>query len=57
VFDIFNVNVFGSFNIARAAAPHLREAAKVQGQLAGLAMFGSLGSWMSGAAVAHCEFS
>ena len=52
---MFNTNVLGTCNIARAAAPFLREAAKVPGQTAALATFGSLGSWWSGAAVAHCE--
>jgi NAD(P)-dependent dehydrogenase (short-subunit alcohol dehydrogenase family) len=56
VFDTFNTNVLGTFNVARAAAPYLREAGKVPGQTAGLAVFGSLGSWTSSAAVAHCEF-
>ncbi|KAL2198930.1 hypothetical protein P885DRAFT_58339 [Corynascus similis CBS 632.67] len=53
VFDIFNTNVLGTCNVARAAAPYLREAAKTPGQMAALATFGSLGSWWSGAAVAH----
>ncbi|KAL2018584.1 hypothetical protein VTK56DRAFT_626 [Thermocarpiscus australiensis] len=53
VFDQFNTNVLGTFAIARAAAPYLRDAAKVPGQMAALATFGSLGSWRSGAAVAH----
>jgi NAD(P)-dependent dehydrogenase (short-subunit alcohol dehydrogenase family) len=56
VFDTFNTNVFGTFNVARAAIPYLREAAQVPGQMAALVTFGSLGSWWSGAAVAHCEF-
>ncbi|KAL2165533.1 hypothetical protein VTH06DRAFT_834 [Thermothelomyces fergusii] len=47
VFDLFNTNVLGTCNIARAAAPYLREAAKVPGQTAALATFGSLGSWRS----------
>lgn len=55
MYDTFNTNVFGTFNVARAAAPHLREAAKVPGRVVALATFGSLGSWQSGAAVAHCE--
>jgi NAD(P)-dependent dehydrogenase (short-subunit alcohol dehydrogenase family) len=55
VFNIFNTNVLGTFNVARAAAPYLREAGKVPGQTAALAIFGSLGSWSSSAAVAHCE--
>ncbi|KAK4155545.1 hypothetical protein C8A00DRAFT_13405 [Chaetomidium leptoderma] len=53
VFDVFNTNVFGTANVARAAAPYLREAATVAGQTAALATFGSLGSWWSGAAVAY----
>ncbi|KAH6651142.1 hypothetical protein F5144DRAFT_75796 [Chaetomium tenue] len=53
VFDIFNTNVLGTCNVARAAAPYLREAAKEDGQMAVLATFGSLGSWLSGAAMAH----
>jgi NAD(P)-dependent dehydrogenase (short-subunit alcohol dehydrogenase family) len=59
VFDTFNTNVFGTFNVARAAIPYLREAAAARGpgQTAALATFGSLGSWWSGAAVAHCKFS
>ena len=60
VFDTFNTNVFGTFNVARAAIPYLREAAAAQGpgpgHMAALATFGSLGSWWSGAAVAHCKF-
>ncbi|KAK0618429.1 hypothetical protein B0T17DRAFT_338018 [Bombardia bombarda] len=48
----FNTNVFGTFNMARAAVPHLREAAKTGTHVA-LANFGSLGSWWSGPAVAH----
>lgn len=56
VFDHYNTNVFGTFNIARAATPHLREAAKVPGQRAALVTFGSLGSWRSSAAIAHCGF-
>jgi NAD(P)-dependent dehydrogenase (short-subunit alcohol dehydrogenase family) len=57
VFDTYNTNVFGTFNVARAAVPYLREAAAARGpgQMAALATFGSLGSWWSGAAVAHCE--
>ncbi|GAB1310051.1 Putative oxidoreductase YusZ [Madurella fahalii] len=53
VLDVFNTNVLGTFSIARAATPYLREAAKVPGQMTALATFGSLGSWSSGAAVAH----
>ncbi|KAK4129353.1 NAD(P)-binding protein [Parathielavia appendiculata] len=53
VFDTFNTNVFGTANVARAAAPYLREAAKVPGGQAALATFGSLGSWESGPAAAY----
>ncbi|KAM7223189.1 putative oxidoreductase YusZ [Rhypophila decipiens] len=52
VYDIFNTNVLGTANIARAVAPYLREAAQ-QGHQTALANFGSLGSWTSNAAVAH----
>ncbi|KAK0657468.1 hypothetical protein B0T16DRAFT_401765 [Cercophora newfieldiana] len=56
VFDTYNTNVLGCFNIARAAIPHLRAAAATRSDSNGniaLANFGSLGSWSSGAAVAH----
>ncbi|KAK0731194.1 hypothetical protein B0H67DRAFT_549003 [Lasiosphaeris hirsuta] len=54
VFDTFNTNVFGTFNIARASAPHLRAAAAASpGRSVALATFGSIGSWRSGPAVAH----
>ncbi|KAK4449317.1 putative oxidoreductase YusZ [Podospora aff. communis PSN243] len=58
VFDQYNTNVFGSFNIARAAAPYLRAAAAAAASKGidtntALANFGSLGSWRSGAGVAH----
>jgi NAD(P)-dependent dehydrogenase (short-subunit alcohol dehydrogenase family) len=54
VFDSYNTNVFGCFNIARAAIPHLRAAAAARGTAnTALANFGSLGSWRSGAGVAH----
>lgn len=53
---MFNTNVLGTCNIARAATPYLRRAAKVLGERAALATFGSLGSWWSGAAVAYCEY-
>ncbi|AEO53159.1 hypothetical protein MYCTH_2114100 [Thermothelomyces thermophilus ATCC 42464] len=53
VFDLFNTNVLETCNIARAAAPYLRESAGTPGQTAALATFGSLGSWWLGAAVAH----
>ena len=52
---MFNTNVLGTCNVARAGARYLREAAQVPGQRAGLATFGSLGSWWSGAGVAHCK--
>ncbi|KAM7196131.1 putative oxidoreductase YusZ [Naviculisporaceae sp. PSN 640] len=52
VYDQYNTNVFGTFNIARVVTPYLREAAK-KGYLTALANFGSLGSWTSSAAVAH----
>lgn len=54
VFDQYNTNVFGTCNIARAVTPHLRETAKYRtdGNVA-LATFGSVGSWISGPAVAH----
>ncbi|KAK3329367.1 hypothetical protein B0H66DRAFT_526753 [Apodospora peruviana] len=52
VYNEFNTNVFGVCNIARAVTPYLREAAK-SGQQTALANFGSLGSWLSSAAVAH----
>ncbi|KAK3693534.1 hypothetical protein B0T22DRAFT_42496 [Podospora appendiculata] len=55
VFDQFNTNVFGTFNIARAATQYLRSAAAGEGgRRTALATFGSLGSWQSSAAVAHC---
>ncbi|KAK1755086.1 hypothetical protein QBC47DRAFT_361125 [Echria macrotheca] len=55
VFEQFNTNVLGTFNIARAAAPFLREAAASQPKdhKPVLANFGSLGSWRSGPASAH----
>ncbi|KAK3394488.1 hypothetical protein B0H63DRAFT_461069 [Podospora didyma] len=53
VFDTYNTNVLGTFNIARATSPYLRTAAAVPGQQTALATFGSLGSWRSSAAVAH----
>ncbi|KAK0631868.1 hypothetical protein B0T14DRAFT_597431 [Immersiella caudata] len=56
VFDHYNTNVFGCFNIARAAVPYLRAAAaanKNSNTNVALANFGSLGSWHSGAGVAH----
>lgn len=53
VYDQFNTNVLGVFNIARTVTPYLREAAR-QGYQTALANFGSLGSWTSSAAVAHC---
>ncbi|KAK3335356.1 hypothetical protein B0T19DRAFT_406188 [Cercophora scortea] len=58
VFDQFNTNVFGTFNIARVATKYLRAAAAAAGEgsrrrRTALATFGSLGSWQSGAAVAH----
>ncbi|KAK4164256.1 hypothetical protein QBC43DRAFT_378927 [Cladorrhinum sp. PSN259] len=55
VYDVFNTNVFGTVNIARAVTPYLRDAAK-QGHKPALATFGSLGSWRSGAAVSlYCS--
>ncbi len=53
---MFNTNILGTCNVARAGARYLREAAQVPGQRAGLATFGSLGSWRSWAGVAHCKF-
>jgi NAD(P)-dependent dehydrogenase (short-subunit alcohol dehydrogenase family) len=56
VFDHYNTNVLGCFNIARAAIPYLRAAAKDQaGSVTNtaLANFGSLGSWHSSGGVAH----
>ncbi|KAK3341138.1 hypothetical protein B0T25DRAFT_593790 [Lasiosphaeria hispida] len=54
VFDTFNTNVFGTFNIARASAPHLRAAAAASpGRSVALATFGSVGSWGSGPVIAH----
>ncbi|KAM7206943.1 putative oxidoreductase YusZ [Rhypophila sp. PSN 637] len=53
VFDVYNTNVLGTANIARAVAPYLRAAAQQQGHQTALANFGSLGSWTSNAAVAH----
>ncbi|KAH8899330.1 NAD(P)-binding protein [Thozetella sp. PMI_491] len=52
VFKQFNTNVLGAFNVARAAVPHLREAAAT-GQATGLVNFGSLGSWTGIAAMGH----
>lgn len=57
VMDVFNTNVLGTCNVARAVTPYLRAAAEVPGQMAALATFGSLGSWSSSAAVAHCELT
>jgi NAD(P)-dependent dehydrogenase (short-subunit alcohol dehydrogenase family) len=55
IFDIFNTNVLGSFNIARAAIKHLRAAAASgSGRNTALANFGSLGSWQSSSGVAAC---
>ncbi len=59
VFDQFNTNVFGTVNIARAVTPYLREAAKARqndGGNVALANFGSVGSWISGPAVAFCGY-
>ena len=53
MFQQINTNVLGTFNISRAAIPYLRTAAAVQGQPAALVTFGSLGSWWSGASLAH----
>ncbi|KAK5663680.1 hypothetical protein OQA88_4111 [Cercophora sp. LCS_1] len=55
VFAVFNTNVFGCYNIARASTPYLRKAAASApaGSTTALANFGSLGSWQSGAGVAH----
>lgn len=44
----FNTNVFGALNVTRAALPHMR--ARRTGVVA---MFGSLGSWRSGAGFVH----
>ncbi|KAK1834866.1 hypothetical protein QBC39DRAFT_389218 [Podospora conica] len=58
IFDTFNTNVFGSFNIARAATKHLRAAAASAsgGRNTALANFGSLASWASSAgAAAYCS--
>ncbi|KAK3986696.1 putative oxidoreductase YusZ [Cladorrhinum sp. PSN332] len=55
VHDVFNTNVFGTVNLARAVIPYLREAAE-HGYKPALATFGSLGSWRSGAAVSlYCS--
>lgn len=56
VHDVFNTNVFGTVNVARAVAPYLREAAE-EGRKPAMATFGSMGSWWSGAAVSLCEYS
>ncbi|KAK1780576.1 hypothetical protein QBC45DRAFT_104940 [Copromyces sp. CBS 386.78] len=53
VFDHYNTNVLGTFNVARAVVKYLRAAAAVPGQQVALANFGSLGSWSSGAGVAY----
>ncbi|KAK4231789.1 putative oxidoreductase YusZ [Podospora fimiseda] len=55
--DVFNTNVFGTVNIARAIIPYLRDAAaQGDGCKPALATFGSLGSWWSGAAVSlYCS--
>jgi len=59
VFDQFNTNVLGTFNVARAAAKYLRTAAvaaassEPKGNITVLANFGSLGSWISSSATAH----
>ncbi|KAK3354960.1 hypothetical protein B0H65DRAFT_414622 [Neurospora tetraspora] len=55
VFDHYNTNVLGTFNVARAVTKYLRAAAAAVpgGQQVALANFGSLGSWWSGAGVAH----
>lgn len=50
--DLYATNVFGILNVARAAAPYLREAA-ADGSIASLATFGSLGSYSSGPAISH----
>ncbi|KAK4191748.1 putative oxidoreductase YusZ [Podospora australis] len=58
IHDLFNTNVFGTCNMARAVAPYLRgAAAEGKGKVTpALATFGSLGSWSSGAAVAlYCS--
>lgn len=56
IFDIFNTNVFGSLNIARAATKYLRAAAasSSNGRSTVLANFGSLGSWLSTSGVIAC---
>ena len=64
VFEEFNTNVLGCFNVARAATKYLRAATAADAgeggeggqQQVALANFGSLGSWKSSAGVAHCEF-
>ena len=64
VFDTFNTNVFGAFNISRAAAPYLRASAAAAAAAAAvqdspekavtaLVNFGSMYSWISGASIAH----
>ncbi|KAK3397941.1 hypothetical protein B0T20DRAFT_354072 [Sordaria brevicollis] len=53
VFDQFNTNVLGTFNVARAVVRYLRDAAAGGEQQVALANFGSLGSWSSSAGVAH----
>jgi NAD(P)-dependent dehydrogenase (short-subunit alcohol dehydrogenase family) len=57
VADVYNTNVAGVANVARAAAPYLRDAAKEGGQAPPVfAAFGSLGSYLSNAAVAfYCS--
>jgi len=53
---MYNTNVFGSFNIARAVTKYLRAAAASasNGRNTALANFGSLGSWLSTSGVVAC---
>ncbi|RKU39777.1 hypothetical protein DL546_000885 [Coniochaeta pulveracea] len=53
VLNHYATNVFGVANIARAAAPYLRASAKEGDGPVAYAAFGSLGSYRSGAALAH----
>jgi NAD(P)-dependent dehydrogenase (short-subunit alcohol dehydrogenase family) len=53
VLNQYSTNVFGVANIARAAAPHLRASVKEGSGPVAYAAFGSLGSYRSGAAIAH----
>jgi len=50
--EVYDTNVFGILSVARAAAAHLRQAARA-GEVAAMVTFGSLGSYNSGPSVAH----